>query len=93
MNKVSHEEVWEQWSDEVLSQGNVDWYCNMYEKGNYYWCFTLDSGIQRFATNMPEHIQRKLGVSEDSIVPDMYLRANCYWGKRARESKAGETNE
>lgn len=78
------EKEWDDWSDEVLSQGKVVKYSTLYENGSYNWCVELDSSIQRFCKNMPEHIQRKLGVDEGSIVEDIYLHPRCYWGKKAR---------
>ena len=76
------EKAWDDWADEVLSQGNIEWFTVAEESGSYYWCFSLDSGIQRFCTNAPEHIQAKLGVPEDSQIANSQLGGRCYWFKK-----------
>ena len=84
---MTREEEVEQWSDDVLSQGSVESYMTMYENGVWYWCFFLDSGVQRYWKDLPEHIQRKLGVKETDIVHDDQLHPRCYWRKKHDREK------
>lgn len=77
------EQAWEDWAEEVLENGKLENVICMYEYG-WNWCFIFENGMQRYCKNAPEHIQRKLGVSESYIVHDYELPPNCYWGKKAK---------
>lgn len=78
------ESAWDKWADGVLGQGKVAKVFSMYESGHYDWCIELDNGIQRFCRNMPEHIQRRIGVPDDQIIEDICLDGRTYWCKKAK---------
>lgn len=50
-------------SEQVLSVG-IEWWCVMEERGNFYYCFMLKNGWQRFWTNMRESNLRRIVESD-----------------------------
>lgn len=78
------EKAFDDWAEEVLKNGTPLRIFCMEEHGTYNWCFQGTNGVQRFGKNVPEHIQRKLGVSEEDIVKDLQLPHACYWHKKAK---------
>ena len=52
-----------QFVQEVLDAGGVKSYYEMYEHGNYYYCFDLNNGTRRYWTNLSEENAEILGIS------------------------------
>lgn len=51
-----------QFIQQVLNAGGIKSYYEMYERGNYYYCFDLKDGSRRYWTNLSEDGAKKLGI-------------------------------
>lgn len=48
---------------EILNAGGIESYYEMYERGNYYYCFDLNNDTRRYWTNLSEESAEILGIS------------------------------
>lgn len=67
-NKAYYEDLFVK---HLLEVGVENW-CETYERGNYYYCFWLKNGEQRYWTNMSEeHIEEiKENIMENNLKKD-----------------------
>ena len=61
MNKAEREK---RWRDDLIPVG-VQKYAVMYDHGNFYWCFFMKNGTQRYWTNPSFETLILLGVDEE----------------------------
>lgn len=60
MKKAEQEKIFVQ---QILDAGGIKSYYEMYERGNYYYCFDLNNGTRRYWTNLSEESAKVLGIS------------------------------
>ena len=60
MKKADKEKLFVQ---QLLDAGGIKSYYEIYESGNYYYCFDLNNGTRRYWTNLSEESAEKLGIS------------------------------
>lgn len=63
MAYIKKTDVEKQLVQEILNAGGIKSYYEMYERGNYYYCFDLNNGTRRYWTNLSEESAEILGIS------------------------------